>query len=102
MANELKGEVDLRIGEKTYTLKFTRNAMADVESLFGGRPFNEVIADQSVSMLRACLWAGLKKHHPGIDLLAAGDLMEEVEDSTLGAAIGKALQLAFVRSGRPQ
>jgi len=102
MANELQGEVDLRIGDKTYTLKFTRNAMADVESLFGGRPFNEVLADRSVSVLRACLWAGLKRHHSGIDLLAAGDLMDEADDAAVGAAIGKAVQLAFVKSGRPQ
>lgn len=102
MANELKGEVDLSIGDKTYTLKFTRNAMADIESLFGGRPFNEILADRSVSVLRACLWGGLKAHHQGIDLLAAGDLMEVADDAALGTAIGKAVQLAFVKNGRPQ
>lgn len=102
MANDTKGEVGLTIGDKVYTLKFSRNAMADVEGLFGGRAFNELLADKSVSVVRACLWAGLRKHHPEVDLLAAGDLMDVADDTELGAAIGKALQVAFVKTGRPQ
>ena len=102
MANANKSEVALTIGETTYTLKFGRNAMASVESLFGGRPFPEIMADQSFSVVRAMLWAALQRHHPDIDLLAAGDLMDESDDEALAAAIGKALELAVVKNGRPQ
>lgn len=102
MANAEKGEVDLKIGEKTYTLRFTRNAMAEVEAVFGGRPFNLLMADGSVSAIRALLWGGLRKHHPAIDLLQAGDLMEDVNEDDLGNAIGKAVSLAFVKTARPQ
>jgi hypothetical protein len=102
MANQERGEVELRIGEKTYTLKFTRNAMAEVEAVFGGRPFNLLMGDGSISVIRALLWGGLRKHHAGIDLLQAGDLMEQVDEDDLGAAIGKAISLAFVKTVRPR
>lgn len=102
MANANKSEVALTIGETTYTLKFGRNAMASVEGLFGGRSFGDIASEQSFSVLRAMFWASLQKHHPEIDLLATGDLMDEADDEALAAAIGKALELAVVKKGRPQ
>ena len=102
MANANKSEVELTIGETTYTLKFGRNAMASVEGLFGGRSFGDIASEQSFSVLRAMFWASLQKHHPDIDLLATGDLMDEADDEALAAAIGKALELAVVKNGRPQ
>lgn len=102
MANASKSEVALKIGESTYTLKFGRNAMASVESLFGGRPFNEIAMEPTVTVQRAMLWAALQRHHPGLDLLTVGDLLDEADDSEIGAKLGEALQLASVKNGRPQ
>lgn len=103
MANANKSEVELTIGETTYTLKFGRNAMASVESLFGGRPFPEIMADESFSVVRAMLWAALQRHHPEIDLLAAGDLMDALDDDgELGTILGNAIAVAVVKNARPQ
>lgn len=103
MANANKSEVDLTIGDKTYTLKFGRNAMASVESLFGGTPFPEVAANRSYSAVRAMLWAALQHHHSDIDLIAVGDLMDELnDDAHIGIVLGKAISLALPKKGRPQ
>ena len=103
MANANKSEVELTIGETTYTLKFGRHAMASVESLFGGRSFGDIASEQSFSVLRAMFWASLQKHHPDIDLLAAGDLMDALDDDgELGTILGNAIAVAVVKNARPQ
>lgn len=108
MANPERGEVDLVIGETTYTIKLGRNALASVEGLLG-RGFPEIAAtlnaDPQISVMRAILWAGLQRHHPGIDLLQVGDLMDDAGDELIGEKIGEALKLAFPEaraSDRPQ
>lgn len=99
MANPVRGEVDLVIGETTYTIKLGRNALASVEKLLDmGFPeiANTLDATPSFDVLRALLWAGLHQHHPDIDLMQVGDLMDEAsDDEMLGSKIGEALKLTF-------
>jgi hypothetical protein len=45
--------------------------------------------------IRALFWASLRRKHPGIALLDAGDLMDEVDDKYLGERLGEALARAF-------
>lgn len=98
MTNAHRGEVALKVGETTYTLVIGRNALAAVESVLG-KTWSEIAEDLQGSpgfgLLRALFWASLQKKHPAIDLLGAGDLMDEVGDELLGEKIGEALKLAF-------
>lgn len=99
MANPERGEVDLVVGDTTYVIKLGRNALASVEGLLG-RGFPEIAAtltsDPQIGVMRAILWAGLQRYHPGLDLLQVGDLMDEAgNDELIGAKIGEALKLAF-------
>jgi hypothetical protein len=108
MANPVRGEVDLVVGETTYTIKLGRNALASVEGLLGSG-FPEIAAslttDPQFGVMRAILWAGLQRYHPGLDLMAVGDLMDDAGDDLIGEKIGEALKLAFPdakASDRPQ
>lgn len=108
MANPERGEVALVVGDRTYTIKLGRNALASVEGLLG-RGFPEIAAslttDPQIGVMRAILWAGLQRFHPEIDLMAVGDLMDDAGDDVIGEKIGEALKLAFPdakASVRPQ
>lgn len=83
MANSQRGEVDLSIDGKTYTLVMDTNAMVAVEDLFStpGRDvtFDQVVARLlagSVKHIRGFLWAGLKRHQPNLTLEQVGDLIQ--------------------------
>lgn len=101
MANPIKGEVDLTIDGKTYTIKLGRNALASVEGLLG-KGFPEIAqalsSDPQIAVMRAILWAGLQRHHPDIDLFGAGDLMDEAGDDLITEKIGEALRITFPES----
>jgi hypothetical protein len=61
MANALRGEVDLQVGDKTYTLRLSINAIAEVETLLD-KGINEILATLDpatarIGTLRAILWA---------------------------------------------
>lgn len=100
MANALKGEVDIVAGEKTYTLVFTSNAIAQAEQLAGGVAIGELAANLTqVSQVRLLLWAALQKHHQKVDLLGAGDLLDEVDGGLNGLADPLVRALRFRLSG---
>ena len=101
-ANPLKGEVELVIGETTYTLCFSSNSIVAVEQLFGGVGIGEIAADLNrVEHQRALLWGALQKYHDGIELLAAGDLVDECEDGLKPIAEKLARALRFRISRTP-
>lgn len=99
MANAHKGELAFTAGAKDYTLRFSANAIceleqqvdraaADIVAALGGTP--------RYSLIRAVLWAGLTEHHPAITLKTAGEIMDEL--GGLAAAmrvVTKGLVLAF-------
>jgi len=100
-ANPLKGEVELVIGETTYTLCFSSNSIVEVEQLLGDS-IGSIAADISkVEHQRALLWASLQKHHKGINLLDAGDLIDECEDGLKPIAEKLARALRFRISRTP-
>lgn len=108
MANPHRGEVSFTVDGKSYTIRLGRNAMAEAEAVVG-RPFPAIVqslgSSPEVGVLRAVLWAGLHRHHPELDLLAVGDLMDEAGDEAVTAAIAEALRLAFPQpddTARPQ
>lgn len=100
MANHLRGEAELRCGADTYELKFTWNAAAEYESAMDGEPLSEallLVAEKRLSAraLRAMLWAGLRKNHPRVTILEAGEIIDEVGRSELLRVMGVALRYYF-------
>jgi hypothetical protein len=107
MANALRGEVDLPVGDKTYTLRLSINAIVEVETLLD-KGINEILAtldpaSARIGTLRAILWASLQEHHPEVTLLDAGEMIGTVGAENAGPIIGDAIKAAFPASdGKPR
>lgn len=96
MANPDRGEVDLKIGEDSYTLRLSSNALAEIEDLLG-LPFGELVAQMGAGRIgaqRAMVFAALRDKHPKLSLIDAGNMLDRDRDA-VAAALGKALSLAF-------
>lgn len=83
MANPLKGEVEFKAGEKTYTLVFDNNAIVEVETMLGRSIFGimDLMSDKTkveLGHIRALLWGGLRRHYPNVTIVEAGDILGEV------------------------
>ncbi len=97
MANAERGEVDLRVDGKDYVLRVTANAEAEVETLFGGKPFGSVVMDWaggSVTVFRALLFGALREHHKELSLFDAGDIISADRD-LVATKLGDAINLAY-------
>lgn len=98
-SNPLKGEVEITIDGAVYTLCFTSNCIVEVEQLLG-QSIGEIAQDLAkVEHQRALLWGALQKHHPGTDLLKAGDLLDDVEGGLhpLAGKLARALRFRISR-----
>lgn len=87
MANPNKGEALLKVGEVEYTLVFDINNLCSVEGLLDktiGEIFEQI---DSLRVIRALIWGGLRTKHPEVTLEQAGAIVE-----TIGGA-GAALDL---------
>lgn len=68
MANKHRGDVDIEIGGKTFTINFNWQALAELETGLGDNYVQTImdgLTGMSAKVVMACLVAGLKKHHPG-------------------------------------
>jgi hypothetical protein len=80
MANKERGEVELVTTDgKTYTLRFSIDAMCHMESALGMSVIQatQELADPTkvkVTTARAALWASLCEHHP-MTIQEAGELI---------------------------
>lgn len=106
MANPHRGQVDLKAGDKIYTLSFSINAMCELEDHFG-EPITKIAAklqnpsEVSMTNIRALLWAALLDGKPeikgtpngGLDF--AGMLLNEAGVAEAMDAIGRAFANAF-------
>lgn len=104
MTNKLRGEVALSVGSgdtaKTYILRFSANALCDLEEITGKSIMN-IMADvkdpekMSMTTVRAMIYAGLKEHHPKITLQDAGNIVQDL--TMLGAylKVAEAAKAAF-------
>lgn len=99
MANRAKGEAGLEVEGKHYVLAFNVNAMCEIEYILDmstDRILRALTVSPPLNVVRALLWGGLRHHHPDIDLIAAGSLIEAMGGA--GPAldkIGEGLQSAF-------
>lgn len=62
-------------GEKTYELRFSVNAMADLEEQTG-KSFTELLTSGEFSGVRALLCGGLMESMPDITIKQAGSILE--------------------------
>lgn len=100
MEKSPRGEATLVIGKDSYTLHFDWNAIADCEELLA-KPFYDLFEHIAagrfgVLELRAFLWAGLRKHHPAVTLLQAGELLDEADFGDVSDVVIRAVSSAFV------
>jgi hypothetical protein len=100
-ANAQKGEASIDVGGREYVLAFNINAMCEVEyvlNLSTDQILRALSKGEAAPMhvVRALLWGGLRHHHADVDLIGAGNLMEEMGGPGLALdGIGKALISAF-------
>lgn len=101
MANKQKGEVALNALGRDLTLKFSTNALCELEDLTGKSAIevaNSLDDEKSVTMnvLRQLVYCGLL-HNDGdqISVKDTGDIIDEVGHSVIGEKIGEAFMLAF-------
>ena len=83
MANRERGEVDVVIRGKTYTLIVDFNALVELQQMYSTG--TELVSVESVMVkansgdlgaLRAIFWASLRRHHPEVTVAAAGELID--------------------------
>jgi len=100
-ANAQKGEASIDVAGRDYVLAFNINAMCEVEyvlNLSTDQILRALSKGEAAPMhvVRALLWGGLRHHHADVDLIGAGNLMEEMGGPGLALdGIGKALISAF-------
>lgn len=105
--NPVKGEVSFVADERTYTLKFSIDAICALEA----ETSKGIIAlttdlqnpeKMTITVARQILWAGLREHHPDITLKEAGELIPLAGGlSAIMALTAQAMSSAFPRSKEP-
>lgn len=104
MANKQKGEVDLRVGGKVYTLRYSTNALCVMEDAFDdnvqniAKRFDGGESSVRMSDVRKFFHAALIDNHPDIDLAGAGLVISDAGIDVAMAAASDAFQLAFAPS----
>lgn len=83
----LLGEGEVQAGGETYRLRFDMNVLADLQESTGKNPVKIMAALQddggSVALLRTVCHAMLKRHHPGVGVEIAGDILSEDMESLM-------------------
>jgi len=100
MANPHRGEVGFQYGGRDYKLRFSTNALCELEDLLGVGV--NAISQQlggvdtlRMKTVRAVFWAGLLDNHPQITILQAGEMLGELGLTTGLKLVGDAFALAF-------
>lgn len=97
MANPLRGEVDLTVGEQTYVLRLQANAMVEAETITGygmGEIIAKMQASPNVGLLRGLLWAAMREHQPKATLADAGEIISTIGIPATGDVLGQVLSWA--------
>ncbi len=100
MANVHKGEVGFDLEGKPYTLRFSANALCELEDALDCG-INAVAAQLSkpeslrLKTVRAVFWAGLQDRHPQVTLQEAGEMVTALTLQGALGLIGQGLSAAF-------
>jgi hypothetical protein len=101
MANPHKGDMDVEIDGKTYTLRLDIDAICQLEALgqpLGFATFGAIgaaVDAGNVTLLRATMWAALRRHHAEVGMAEAGELIEALGVAETGPLIAKVILLTF-------
>lgn len=80
MPNPHKGDVEFKVDETTYTLRYSIDAICHLEDATG-KTLLELAEDLKdfksirMSLVRKILHAGLREHHPDLTEVEAGELI---------------------------
>jgi hypothetical protein len=116
MTNPHRGELEFSVDDKKFVLQYTHDALIELEQeLDRGIVgiLNELQAWSKeperirLGWVRAMLWTGLRKHHPDIDLIAAGELITAAGGvgavvNLTGEAMGRAFSAPETKGSRPR
>ncbi|WP_332717337.1 hypothetical protein [Pelagibacterium mangrovi] len=102
MANRQRGAVEIEAFDRTLTLRFSFNAMCEIEEHFD-KSFDEVMSSLNtkhprLTTLRGVLWGAMCENQPRPSLSNIGELVDELGAEAIGAAISKAMEAAFPKS----
>ena len=96
------GGVSFDAKGQSYTLRYSVDAICALEDACGGKgivAISQVLQDAtkiSMTLMRKVMWAGLRDHHPSVDIKSAGDLIQAVGGLMPAVdIIGRAFQAAF-------
>lgn len=98
MANPHRGVVEVELDGQTFRLRFTLNALAEVENRLGLASFAEIgglLEKPSVRSLRALLWGGLLHERPELTEQQVGAM--DFDFSKIVVAVSQAIGYAFQR-----
>lgn len=85
MANRERGEIDVDVKGKAYTLTLPINAICELEDKLS-TPSQEVsfsdflarLSRRRMTDVRLFFWAALRTHHPDMTVVQAGDLIQHM------------------------
>jgi tail tube GTA-gp10-like protein len=100
MGNPHKGEIAFTLDKTVYTLRYSINAMCELEDRMGTTvvEIGALMSDPtklSIGMVRSIFWAGLRDHHEVVTEQDAGRLMDALGLVNAAQMIGKAFTAAF-------
>lgn len=96
----MQGNVRFQVGDASYTLAFTTNALCDLETDLdmGVMHIAGLLGDPErmrLRTVRAVFWAGLREHHPKLSQQEAGHLIDTLGHTRLLELITSAFLAAF-------
>jgi hypothetical protein len=100
MGNIHRGDIEFTVDKKVYTLRYSINAMCDLEERLGQSvvEVGTLMSDPaklSMSVIRSIFWAGLRDHHEAITETEAGRIMSALGIVEASQMIAKAFASAF-------
>jgi len=100
MSNTHRGDVDVKAGNKIYTLRLSVGALVQLEEHFG-LGINQIAQKLSnTENMRltdwvAVMWAAMRKHQPSATQEQASELIDDLGLEEAINALGRAMQAAF-------
>lgn len=100
MANPYRGEVEWKVGGKTYTVCFDTNAVCNIEAELGKSIIeisNELMDPERrrVSTMRAVFLGAMRRNHKDLTLEEVGDLMSAHGLAKSVEVLSKAIEAGF-------
>jgi hypothetical protein len=90
----MKGDVVFEVEGVQYRMVLDFNALCDVETVLG-----EGVKMTGPTATRAVIWAGLQRHHAGLTLTTAGDLIGAMGMPRAAALVSEAMTASGMIGG---